>query len=91
MAHGHLDASAMASPAPVRRSQRANAGSRLRQLLDEEADAAAVDEFYQQDIFKEEEADEEFQFTGGALHATMLPRCSGDASNRCAGAPPSFH
>jgi len=82
----------MASPAstPVRRSQRANAGSRLRQLLDEEADAAAVDEFYQQDIFKEEEADEEFQFTGGALHVPLLSRCSGDASNRCAGAPPSF-
>jgi len=72
----------MASPATasVRRSQRANAGNRLRQLLDEEADAAAVDEFYQQDIFKEEEADEEFQFTGG----TPLPRrcCCAAAATR---------
>ena len=39
--------------------KRANRGKRINQLLDEEADAD--DEFWQQDFFKEEAEDKEYE------------------------------
>lgn len=39
--------------------KRANRGKRINQLLDEEADAD--DEFWQQDFFKEEAEDQEYE------------------------------